>query len=379
MVYGGLKMGTKGEVSSMMNSMDTATYTTTMGGTVSGGTTTDNFKNTGVNSPHSAVNRYFNILYNYYCNRYEYHSKILSQQELRLIEHYLFYRNSVAFVYPRFRRGKEILQINTPRVYPFNITAFNTRNLEPTRINIIGTGNTDGFNAMSGLEIDTVYNASEFEIITDKYNYRQAQPTPQVIAWEFANKLYEYDLMFNANSTKQRLPIIFNNGAKSTTYSNAKGNKDKTYVYQFIQSVAETIRGAFDRQEQFAEISEDRVGDKGVMHEVSQENRTLEYLEGQDKLYNQYLELIGISPVREQTGVYVNKEIQTDNVQTTDYKTYVGLRNRQVCLNRINERFNLDITVEAWDNKLDKGMEDAVYREHDNRGKAEENEYEQDN
>jgi hypothetical protein len=162
------------------------------------------------------------------------------------------------------------------------------------------------------------------------------------VAWEYANKLYELDLTFNANATKQRIPLVFNNGVSD-------GRELTGQIYNQGNTTAGSIvRDAIARNEQFIEIPQSQIGEKGLLHSTNQynENNLKDYIETQRRILDEYLELIGIEGKQEKHGVYESKDVQERSMGNNNYKALIGLRNRRFHAENANKRFNLDLRVQ---------------------------------
>lgn len=332
----------KGEVSAKMNSMSTSEYVEAMGGVVmTSGTGGQRDRDSGINQSVNTVYRYFNILRNYAVNRYTWQSDILSPYDLQLIEWLIFMTGKAALVYPVFYQRSNPgngVRIKIPSVFNTNITMQNLRTSEVLKINVI-----DNYtNAlMMPLKRDYVY--KDFAMLSDQYTLFPTNNVPLWhTAWEYANKLYELDLTFNSNATKQRIPLLFNNGV-----NDLRGQTGQQYN-QGNFTAADIVHEAMNRNEQFVEIPQSQVGEKGLLHNTNQyqENNLHDYIETQRKLYDEYFELIGVEVVQEKHGVYQAQEVQKQTLANNNYKALVALRNRRFHAEQANKRFGLDLRVQ---------------------------------
>lgn len=309
--------------------MDSIQYLSLMGGQVS------NAKNTGIDFTNYAVWKYFKMLSAYALNRVRWTSDSLSPEELRLIEWNIFFYGMCAMVRPRITRNGFSFQSPKPRIYRCVFTEHNLRSGQPFRINIVNAQN-------SKVIVDTSYCQDDFVIFSDEFLWAQHNNPFSNVAWEFANKLYELDLVFNANSHRNRMPFIFNNAAMSKT----KDGRDVEVARPGL-SLAEIIRSAFGRNEQFAEVSETMVGRDGFMFEPQYvENQTLELIDAQKKLYQAYFELLGLYTNKEKTGVYTVKRLQEDGDETPDYITECMKGSRVLSLRQAVEKFHISLELE---------------------------------
>jgi hypothetical protein len=337
---------TKGEIRSFVANTDTVTFTQLSGGTVSNQSSVQQaIGDNGVNQPNMVVQSYFDTLRELATNRFYYKSKILSDKELNLIEWYIFHNTFCTFVRPIFTRGNNsVIKLLTPRIYPCNITRFNNRTFEPLSINLTINNNNEN---LLGLSLQPQYNITDFEMITDKKTFNQNRVSMAFKTWEYANKLHELDLAFNANSHKMRLPMLFNNG------SSVNQDNDKRSIYSrqngWIGTITNVIRGAMNRNEQFVEIPQEEIGTSGILHNTSQyQNNNLQnFIETQRRIYDEFFEFIGIDATMENKGSYQAEAIQLVGLRNNRFKTEINLENRRRCLVEINEKFGLDITVHA--------------------------------
>lgn len=333
----------KGAVSKAMNNMPTEQYIEAMGGVVmTSGTGGQRDRDSGINQSVNTVYRYFNILRNYTVNRYTWQSNILNPYDLQLIEWLFFMTGKAALIYPVFYQRSNPangIRIKVPSVFNTNITMQNFRTSEVLKVNII-----DNYvNAlMMPLKRDYVY--KDFAMLSDQYTLFPTNNVPLWhTAWEYANKLYELDLTFNANATKQRIPLIFNNGV-----TDVRANDNGQAYNSGNFTAGDLVRSAMERNEQFTEVPQSQVGEKGLLHSTNQyqENNLHDYIETQRKIYDEYFELIGVEVVQEKHGVYQAQEVQKRTLANNNYKSLIGLRNRRFHAEQANKRFGLDLRVQ---------------------------------
>jgi len=330
---------TKGETRNFYNNMDSNSYILNMGGSTSGMIDRDS----GLNQPQNTVYRYFNILREYAINRYQWTSSILNPYDAQLIEWLFFMTGKACLVYPVFysrkNRNKGI-RIKRPTVYNTNITLQNHRTSEPLKINII-----DNYINSVFMPLKKDYNFTEFAMLSSNYTFFAQNNIPLChTAWEYANKLYELDLTFNANATKQRLPIMINNGVQDI-------REQGQYYNSGNFTTGDLVKSAVARNEQFIEIPQSQIGTDGVLHNTNQflQNNLMNYIETQRRLYDEFFEIIGIEVKSEKHGVYEARDVQMVGLATNNYKSTIGLRNRKFHAEQANKRFNLDLKVEMID------------------------------
>jgi len=322
---------TKSQIKKFWTNKNHLEYTESMGGSV-------DFGANGLNSTNSEIWKYYSQLREYYCGKFLWQSDILDSEELNLIEWFLFHRGSCVVLrpsHPTKIRDFELYE-ELPKIFEFASVRQNTRTLQPFRINIVNSIQQDI------IQIPRLqYKSNEFAIITCNQNNANGYPTPHAIAWEYACKIHELDLAFNANSHKQRLPLLFNNGKTQT--------ESGTQLYQLQGSITDVVRSAVNQNQQFVEISEDKVGERGLLHQTNQyaENNLKDYLECKRQLVDDYLETVGVNILREQGGVYQAEDVQTTGMDSTKYKMNVALNNRLKGLNKTNQMFNLDLRIEV--------------------------------
>lgn len=311
--------------------LENISYHRSMGAEV---TNNKNVDNTGISFVNYEVLMYFRLLRNYGLNRCLWTSNTIPPEELRLIEWNIFHYGKCAMLRPKIIRDNVKFQLPTPKIYQCNFIDVNQRNGRPERIDIINEHS-------KYFIIENTYEAGEFTVFSDEYLYSQS-PAPFVhIAWEFANKLHELDLAFNANSHRNRMPFVFNNAA-------IKEDKDnRSIVYNRGTSIAEIMRGAYGRNEQFVEISESMVGKDGFMHEPRYvKNDLLDHIEAQKKLFQSYFELLGLYTNKDKTGVYTVKRLQEDGDESGDFITDTLKCNRLICMREACKTFGIDMALE---------------------------------
>lgn len=311
--------------------MDNIRYTALMGGSIS-----PQARNTGIDFTNYAVWKYFKMLMIYALNRVKWSSTTLTDEELRLIEWNIFFYGVCAMVRPKIVIDGFKFISPKPRIYQCAFTEINFRTGAPFKISLVNSQNAK-------VIIDPNYNDDEFVIFTDEFLWSQNNNPFSHVAWEFANKLYELDLAFNANSHRNRMPFVFNNAAIT---KNIDGVGFET-VHPGI-SIAEIMRSAFGRNEQFVEVPENMVGKDGFMHEPQYvENQMLEHIEAQKKLYQAYFELLGLYTNKEKSGVYTVKRLQEDGDESPDYITECLLSSRVLSLKRAVEMFGITLRLEV--------------------------------
>lgn len=322
-------MGNK-DAGRVFSNMDFISYNSYMGGTI------QNIQNTGVSFTNAEVHKYFKMLRNYALSRYKWHCSQMTQEECKLIEWHIFHLGYCAMLKPIVTVSNVSLKLDKLKIYRCAFNNINIRNGRPRQITLVGHNN-------SRLPIKDTYCEDEFVILTDEYLYPQFNTPFAHVAWEFANKLHELDLAFNANSHRMRMPFVFNNGSSQVQ---KEGHQSLINVNQF--DIAETMRSAMGRNEQFVDIPEDAVGLNGFLHEPAHvENHMLEHLEAQKRLYEAYFELLGLYTNREKQGSYTVKELQQEGDETGDFKTDIGKRNRDSCCREAVEKFGVTMLVEV--------------------------------
>lgn len=320
--------------------MPTGEYINAMGGSVS----TFYDRDSGTSQPTSVVYRYFDILRNYAVNRYTWQSDIMEPHDLQLIEWLFFMTGKACVIYPTFyshRTREKGIKIKKPTVFNTNIILQNMRTSEPLKVNI-----TDNYVNALFMPLKRDYTYQDFAMLSCNYTLFPMNNIPLAnVAWEYANKLYELDLTFNANATKQRIPLIFNNGVAKLEAT----QENHTILYDRGNfGAADLVRDAMARNEQFVEIPQTAIGDKGLLHSTNQysENNLHDYIETQRKLFDEFFELIGVEVVQEKHGVYQSEEIQKRTLANNNYKALIGLRNRRFHAEHCNKRFGLDLRVQ---------------------------------
>lgn len=330
----------KSEVANTFKNMPTEQYMQAMGGSVMNSGSAMRDRDSGINQSVNTVYRYFNILRNYTVNRYTWQSDIVDPYDLQLIEWLFFMTGRACLIYPVFyqRNCREKgIRIKIPSIFNTNITLQNNRTSEVLKVNI-----TDAHTNALMMPLKRDYTFKDFAMLSDCYTLFPINNVPLWhTAWEYANKLYELDLTFNANATKQRIPLIFNNGVNDVREQGQVYNQGNT-------TAGSLVRDAMHRNEQFIEIPQSQVGEKGLLHSTNQyqENNLHDYIETQRKIYDEYFELIGVEVVQEKHGVYQAQEVQKRTLANNNYKALIGLRNRRFHAEQANKRFGLDLRVQ---------------------------------
>lgn len=317
-------MGNKDAGRAIAN-LDNISYMQAMGANVS-----DEVKNTGIDFTTYAVYKYYRNLREYTLNRIAWFCDSIPEYELRLIEWNIFHYGKCAMLKPSITRNNIKYTSSNLKIYKCNYTDFNRRNGRPYSITILNTENNK-------IPIDSIYNSDDFVIFTDEY-LQTTQTLPMYhLAWEFANKLYEIDLAFNANAHKLRMPFVFNKASSQEKEGyNSIPNKEF--------GIAEIMRSAYGRNEQFAEVPESMVGNNGFMYEPSHVDfHLIEHLEAQKKVYESYFEVLGLYTNKEKSGVYTIKDLQKDGDETGDFRTETLKSSRYLCAKEASEKFNINI------------------------------------
>lgn len=295
-----------------------------------------NIKNSGISFTNGEVFKYFKLLREYALHRIKWLSDSISEHELRLIEWNIFHYGKCAMLRPKIIRNGVKFELKDPKIYQCNYTDINYRNGRPFSISIVNQQSRHFI-------IDVNYNDSEFVIFTDDFLFSHDSNPFIHIAWEFACKLHELDLAFNANSHRNRMPFVFNNGASEV-------EKDGTFnvIANKGVSIAEIMRSAYGRNEQFVEIPQSMVGTTGFMHEPRYvKNDMLDHIEAQKKLYQAYFELLGLYTNKEKSGVYTVKELQKNGDETGDYITDIMRNTRLMCAKEACLKFNINLSMEV--------------------------------
>lgn len=311
------------KIGKALKNMPFVDYQKFMGGIVEQVETTQ----TGYNNPITEVQKYYRILREYAVGRFKWTSDTMTDAELRLIEWHIFHKGYCAIVKPKIKAKGGYIITKDPKVFNCVFSDMNQRTLTPDKITI---SNYEG----QPFNMCHEYARGEFAIISDDFLHVNTSVPFSHTAWEFANKLYELDLAFNANSVKSRLPAVFN-----PVYGNEDGTRRGN-------KLAELFRSALGRNEQFVEVDGSMVGPQGLMHEPKNtENRLLEYIEAQKKLYQAYLELLGLYTNKEKSGVYTVKDLQENGDESGDFITKVAKENRLHGARQAAEKFGINLSV----------------------------------
>ena len=328
---------TKGQTREFYNNMSSQDYVLAMGGATTGNAD----RESGIAQPYNSVYRYLDKLRDYACNRYIWQSDILNPYCLQLIEWLFFHTGKACLIYPSFyskKNPKKTIRLKKPFIFNANILTQNQRTSEPLRVNIIDSH----INALS-MPLKRDYLFTDFAMLSCNYTHFNHNNVPLFhTAWEFANKLYELDLTFIANATKQRIPILLNNGVRDA-------RKEKQQYNSGNFTTGDLVRAAMERNEQFLEIPQSQVGDNGILHNTNQysENNLLDYITTQRRLFDEFFEIIGIEVMNEKHGVYQAKSVQELSLGNNNYKTVIALKNRRFFANLANKKFNLDLQVKV--------------------------------
>lgn len=295
-----------------------------------------NILNTGMDFTNADVYKYFKILRNYALNRFLWKSDHLPEEELRLIEWNIFHYGRCAMVRPRITRNKIIYKSNKLKIFQCAFTDINYRNGRPDKISIENRSNKNSI-------LDVSYTYEDFVIFTDEYMFAQNCNPFALVAWEYACKLHELDLAFNANAKKQRMPFVFNTAAPTKDNTNSAAP-----VFNRGVTVAELMRSAFGRNEQFVEIPEDIVSKDSFMHEPEHvQNEMLNHLESQKRLYQSYMEMLGLYTAKQDNGAYRVKRLQEDGDDSPDFITWSAKSTRLMCAKEAALKFKINLVLEV--------------------------------
>lgn len=294
-----------------------------------------NMINTGSSFTNFEVMKYFKLLRTYALNRCRWTSDHMPEEELRLIEWNIFHYGVCAMLKPRITKNNVRFTSARPKIYQCNFTDINYRNGRPLKITI---SNQESRHFI----IDTEYDEKDFTIFTDEFLFAQSTNPMVNIAWEYACKLHELDLAFNANSHRLRMPFVFNTASQSHDNTN-----NHAPVLNSGISVAEIMRSAFGRNEQFIEIPESTVSKDGFMHEPQYvNNHMLEHIEAQKKLYQAYMEILGLYTDKEKTGSYKVRRLQEEGDDSPDFITETYKSTRILCAKEASLKFGINLIVE---------------------------------
>jgi hypothetical protein len=324
------KGGSQKSMGRAVNSLPHAQYMTAHGATVQSANAT------GINFTNFEVAKYFKQLRLYAVNRLKWRSDTIPEHELKLIEWHLFNTGYCAVLRPKVSRRHFVYTSPHVKVFECALQDLNNRTGRPNKISISTAG-------VHSAPIDIHYDKNDFVIITDEYLFPANALPHRLIAWEYACKLHELDLAFNANSHRNRLPFIFNNGS-----SKAQNNEQFNNISVYGVSIAELMRSAMGRNEQFVEVPERAVGESGFMHEPRYvENNLKAYMECQRYIKELYFEDLGLYTQREQSGVYTVKALQKEGDETGEYRTDVLLEGRLSGAKEAAQKFNVQLSLEV--------------------------------
>lgn len=295
-----------------------------------------NVLNTGLAFTNYEVWKYFKMLRNYALNRVRWTSDHIPEYELRLIEWNLFHYGRCAMLKPKITRNGLTFVASKPKIFQCNFIDINFRNGMPKKISIINPQSKQFI-------IDITYEHNEFTLFTDEFLFAQACNPFVMVAWEYACKLHELDLAFNANSHKSRMPFIFNSA--SQTHDNTN---NPAPIYNRGTSIAELMRSAYGRNEQFIDIPENLVSKDSFMHEPQYvQNEMLNHIEAQKKLYQGYMELLGLYTNKQENGSYKVKRLQVDGDDSPDYITECYKSTRILCAKEAALKFGINLVCEV--------------------------------
>jgi len=290
--------------------------------------------NTGISFTNFECWKYFRLLRDYFLNRIEWISPQIPQIELRLIEWNIFHIGFCAMVRPVIIKNNVKYKLPEPKIYQCVYTELNRRTGEPTKINLTNVENKN-------ITLQTEYNSNDFVIFTDEFLFANQSNPFCHIAWEYACKMHELDLMFNANSHKLRMPLVFNNASIQT---DEKGKKIMNH--QDI-GISEIIRSAIGRNEQYVEIPQNMVG-SNFLHEPQYiDNDIVKYIEAHKKLLESYMELLGLYTNREKSGVYTVKDLQVNGDETGEYITETIKTTRVMRAKEAVNKFQIDLRIQV--------------------------------
>lgn len=322
-------MGNKDNGRAIMN-LPFDQYSTVMGADVT------NIMNTGISFTNYAVQKYYKMFRDQALFRIEWKCDQIPDYEMRLIEWNLFHYGKCVMLKPSITRQGIRYKTDKLKIFQYTATELNTRTGQPKTISVFNQSYTT-------VAFDINYSAEDCVIFTDEYVFPEQTIPFNQICWEYACKMYELDLMFNANSHKQRMPVVFNNG---TTMLEKDGSV-RVIANKGI-SIAELMRSAYGRNEQFVEVPESMVGVNGFLHEPKYfEFKILDILEAQKRIKMDFMELLGLYTLKEKGGVYTVKDIQKNGDETGDYITDIMKYKRLISAKEAVEKFGINITIKV--------------------------------
>lgn len=322
-------MGNK-DAGRALRSMDMEDYVEVMGGS------STNYKNTGINFPNNQVWRYFKLLRDYALNRIQWRSNKVDERELRLIEWNIFHYGFCAMVQPTITRNGIKMKTDKLKIFQCVLVDPNPRNGRAGSINIVN-------NYQSRIPIDITYGPEDFVIFTDEFAFPNSGLPFVNLAWEYANKLYEVDLVFDSVAGKMRAPIVYNGGSDTTPENsyNLPNNPGS-------QTVADIMKAAYDRRAKHVVLTENQVGRDGLIYPPPDVPTTLaELIDAQDRLYEAYFKTLGLYTNKDKTGSYTVKELQEEGDETGDFRTEVWKSNRLICAKEAALKFDIDLELKV--------------------------------
>jgi hypothetical protein len=319
------------QIGRAMASMDNLDYMRIMGANMSVPTS-------GSSPLATRSGTYFDMLRDLYVSAITWDCPQMPKQELEVIERFIFLFGHCAIVRPKvtFGQGRRTYISPTPRVFQVALSRISMRLGTPTQVSIL---------VRDGGPIGVTYNAGEFALLSHHTTFNNLSRPPCLLAWEYANKLYELDLAFNAVSHKARMPMVFNN-------SSTVAKKISDLITKPAYSIAELMRSALGRNEQFVEVPENYIGEKGnFLHEPQlQTNSHLkEHVELQRRLIDNFLYFIGIGTIQERQGAYVTKANQEPDVNAESYFRYSHLRGRKMLAEKACETLGINLSCRIYE------------------------------
>lgn len=235
-------------------------------------------------------------------------------------------------IQPKVVRNGVILELS-PRIFKYASVQYNTRTMAPLEISVVQSGSAE--------IMSNTY--KKFVIFKDTYGYTELSlGTFCNLAWEYACKLYELDLMFNANSHKMRFPIVFNKKSQVK-------DKDQARLFSGLGTgLAEIFKGAFNRHEVFVEVDSAIIPERGLVSIPDfPANYTSEYIETQKRLIESYMELLGLSIDRDRKGSYTVARIQETGSDVPNYVTQTMMYPRLLSMKECSRIFGIDIEIQV--------------------------------
>lgn len=264
-------------------------------------------------NPDSNLTKWQSQLRNLFQNRFHYsceNEELLSDDELHLLEDLLFTNGQAVIFRPKIERNNMVMNLPYLLVSSFSIVEFNRRNNVPFSINL--TSNIANHN------ISRVYDLrkeDEFVIISNDYSYLQANLiTPQLFAWEFANRLNNCNVGENASQQRNQLGLVMR-GAKA---------EHKNNFLLLGQALLDRISTIFVPDD----ITSQKNLNGNVLENIERDTNFLVEISAEKEILDEFMRQLGFHRQERLNATYQTDTTQEESSHSSEFFIDSLMRNR---------------------------------------------------